>query len=88
MRERTSENYKFTLAVQEGEILDPLECLSAARTFTRRANVLIGTGAVRLVVDLKFRGPRLGNEYRTPRDAAYAVDVYLRRRVDRTRRAR
>jgi len=36
----------------------------------------------RYVIELKYRGPRMGNRYRTPREFADAVDVYVHHRPD------
>lgn len=36
----------------------------------------------RYVIELKYRGPRMGNRYRTPREFANAVDVYVYHRPD------
>ena len=65
---RTSRNYRFTLPVVHGVI-----------QVCRAENALVEKDT-RLVVDLKYRGPRFGRHYTTSPDCAYAVDVYLRER--------
>ena len=76
---RTSQNYLFTLPVVHGVIQDPQQRLPQLRLECRAENALIAKDT-RFVVDLKYRGPRCGQHYNTPRDAADAVDVYLRER--------
>ena len=80
---RTSTNYRFTLPVVNGVIQDPehtLDRLRAICAFENRGwQCQVGR---RWVVDLKYRGPRCGQHYNTPRDAAYAVDVYRRLRQE------
>ena len=80
-----SQNYQFTLPVVQGVIQDPQGLLrrlqSACHTENQRARLADGpTRPTRWVVDLKYRGPRCGHYYNTPRDAAYAVDIYRRAR--------
>jgi hypothetical protein len=76
---RTSRNYRFTLPVVHGVIQDPQHRLAQLRLVCRAENALVEKDT-RLVVDLKYRGPRFGRHYTTSPDCAYAVDVYLRER--------
>lgn len=76
---RTSQNYRFTLPVVHGVIQDPQQRLSQLRLACRAENALAEKDT-RTVVDLKYRGPRIGRRYTTVADCAYAVDVYLRER--------
>ena len=82
---RTSTNYQFTLPVVRGVIQDPQNTLGrlqyACIAENQRRRVRVGPPCpTRWVVDLKYRGPRGGRPYTTPREAAYAVDVYKRLR--------
>lgn len=71
--------YQFTLPVVNGEIQDPNGELAQLRCAVRQSNArrIRGLSRRRHVLDLKYRGPRLGNRYNTPRDAAHSADVYL-----------
>jgi len=81
-----SEYYRFTLPVVEGEIHDPAQALATLRATVRQWNAnrraIGGEDSPRLYLQVKYRGPRMGQRYNTPRDAAYAADVYLNRRRD------
>ena len=85
---RTSTNYQFTLPVVRGVIQDPqntlgrLQYACIAENQRRRVRIIGPCWPGRWVVDLKYRGPRCGQHYNTPRDAAYAVDVYQRLRQE------
>lgn len=71
--------YQFTLPVVNGEIQDSNGELAQLRYAVRQSNArrIRGLSRRRHVLDLKYRGPRLGNRYNTPRAVAYAADVYL-----------
>lgn len=79
---RVSKGYRLTLPVINGEIQDTNEDLARLRREVRQFNARRNRGVTRYrrVIDLKWRGPRMGRPYTTPRDVAYAVDVYDRQR--------
>ena len=94
---RNSKWYQVTLPVVNGVIQDSQNILGQLRndcvcSNQRRAEAVAIIRAssriapaietVRWVVDLKYRGPRLGRRYTTLRDCAYAVDVYKRLRQE------
>jgi hypothetical protein len=72
-----SEYFQFTLPVVNGQIqqraaVDALRDVCAFKNASaRRAGVKI-----RWAVDFKYRGPRFGARYMSPKQTAYAVDVY------------
>lgn len=86
--------YRATLAVQHGEIHDSVGLVqrlrdaaaqeNAYRTLDREAWDISGHPPRYWKVqrvELKYRGPRRGNRYRTPRETATHVDVYLYERT-------
>jgi hypothetical protein len=81
-----SQHYQYTLPVVDGVIQDPQQTLTQLRAQCRADNQqqrrAYGRmrGPTRWVIELKYRGPRCGQPYNTPKDAAYAVDVYKRLR--------
>lgn len=81
---RQSNNYQFTLPVVNGKIQDVDGELVQLRLNCQTDNFFdresLSPSGFRWVVDLKFRGPRFRRPYTSPRDTAYAVDVYVRRR--------
>jgi len=86
---RNSKDYKVTLPVVNGVIQDPQDVIGQLRkdcvTYNWYLRALRGRNAEfdsRFVIDLKYRGPRMGNYYTTLRDCAYAVDVYQRLRKE------
>lgn len=88
---RNSKDYKVTLPVVNGVIQDPQDVIDQLRKDCAtnnqhlRALRVMSTNAEfdsRFVIDLKYRGPRMGNYYTTLRDCAYAVDVYQRLRKE------
>lgn len=90
MNTRT-ENYRFTLPVVHGIIQDDgrLDTLrqrvaddNGKRSRARRTWPTPTPERRRFVIDLKWRGPRHGSYYNTPRQYACAVDVYVRLRRD------
>jgi hypothetical protein len=80
---RYSPSYQLTLPVINGGIVDPDGDLARIRLWVRQSNALRVPGSARRqIINLKYRGPRVGNRYNTPRDTAYAVDVYVSARTD------
>jgi hypothetical protein len=89
---RRSHTYRFTLPVIGGVIWDTHGRLDTLRAVvsgdnallrrTRIVTIVPQTVTHRYVIDLKYRGPRRGARYNTPKQYATAVDVYLRLRAD------
>lgn len=89
MKESTrSTSYCFTLPVVNGDIQDDgrLDALYD-EIATTNADIRLDTRCrhqrrYRVVIDLKWRGPRHGQRYDSPRQYAHAVDVYARARSE------
>lgn len=76
---RTSTNYRFTLPVEFGNIIDVANQYANLCAYAQQLNDRPFRRG-RWVVEKKFRGPRAGNRYMTPRANAHSVDIYLRER--------
>lgn len=82
-----STGYRFTLPVRGGVPVDLGRKLAALRRDVAEHNRDARDLGVlprhqRLTISVKYRGPRFGNRYNSPRATAVACDVYVYRKTD------